>query len=361
MDEFIWHSSWMRDIPDDARMTTLSIPGTHDSCSVDGLLGFGKTQNLDLADQLNAGIRFVDIRLAHYRDHLYVHHDVVHMGKCYADVLNTCIDFLRQHPSETIFLSVKNEGRFDSTLGRFAPSEIFGTSRGDRANWVIRSNSFEHAFQARTWQYVDDESLFYNLAVPVPPGSETANPALTSETTLGEVRGKIVLLRRFEGGQDVGCDFTYWPENRRFRTTKGLIYAIEDRYLDPGEEDKYDFIVTHIEEARRRTPRDLYITFTSAVSLKARGYSKTINPRLNDYLAESPPGRVGVIAMDYFEKPRELVSNVIKMNSTTGTTAGHDVGASAMVDVAAGDHAAPSAGSRHRNRSGGNQPTDHNS
>jgi hypothetical protein len=37
-------------------VTALSIPRTHDTCSVDGLFEFGKTQNLDLTDQLNAGI-----------------------------------------------------------------------------------------------------------------------------------------------------------------------------------------------------------------------------------------------------------------------------------------------------------------
>jgi hypothetical protein len=89
---------------------------------------------------------------------------------------------------------------------------------------VVRSSFFEHAFQATTWQYVADESPFFNLSVPVPAGnSETVNPALTSETELEEVRGKIVLLRRFEGGPDVEFDLTYWPENQRFRTTKGLI------------------------------------------------------------------------------------------------------------------------------------------
>jgi hypothetical protein len=84
---------------------------------------------------------------------------------------------------------------------------------------------------------------------------------------LGEVRGKFVLLRRFEGSPDVGFDLTYWPENQRFRTTKGLIYAIEDRYQDPGEDHKYDLIVTHLEEDRRRAPKDLYLIFTSAVGL----------------------------------------------------------------------------------------------
>jgi hypothetical protein len=133
---------------------------------------------------------------------------------------------------------------------------------------VVRSSSFEHVFQATTWQYVADESLFFNLSVPVPAGSsETVNPALTSETELGEVHGKFVLLPRFEGSPDVGGDLTYWPENQRFRTTKGLIYAIEDRYQDPGEDHKYDLIVTHLEEARRRAPKDLYLIFTSAVGL----------------------------------------------------------------------------------------------
>ncbi len=156
------HSSWMRDIPDDARVVSLSIPGTHNSCSVDGLLGFAKTQDLDLSDQLNAGIRFLDIRLSHYQDNLFVHHDVVHMGKCYADVLAICSNFLKQYPSEAILMSIKDEGRCDSALGRFAPSRLFGKSRGDPMNWVIRSSSFEDAFKARTWEYVEDPSLFYN-------------------------------------------------------------------------------------------------------------------------------------------------------------------------------------------------------
>jgi 1-phosphatidylinositol phosphodiesterase len=315
----------MCDLPDSARVISLSIPGTHNSCSIGGILGFTKTQDLDLSYQLNAGIRFLDIRLSHYQDNLFVHHDVVHMGKCYADVLVACSDFLKCHPSETVFVSVKDEGRRDSILGRFAPSRVFGKSRGDPMNWVVRSSSFEDAFKARTWEHVDDPSLFYNLPSPIPGGS-SENANLTSRTTLGEVRGKVILLRRFEAGEDVGFDLTYWPENMRFRSRTNPVYAVEDHWWDPGEDDKYDYITTHIEEARRRDPRDLYITFASAVNLNARGYARIINPRLNDYLAESPPGRVGIVAMDYFEEPRELVSNVIKMNFTAGAAAAYGGG-----------------------------------
>jgi 1-phosphatidylinositol phosphodiesterase len=325
MGEFISHSAWMRDIPDNILLTSLSIPGTHNSCSISGVLGFTKTQDLDLADQLEAGIRFLDVRLSHYHDNLFVHHDVVHMGKCYADVLVVCSNFLKLYPSETIFLSVKDEGRIDSALGRFAPSRVFGKSRGNPMNWVIRSGSFEEAFRARTWEHVEDPSLFYNLASPL-PGHGLVSTNLTPKTTLGDVRGKIILLRRFKADQDVGFDLTYWLENMRFRSATGLAYAIEDHWRNPGEDDKYNFIITHLEEAVSRNPRDLYITFCNAVTLNARGYAKTINPRLNDYLAGSSRGRVGIMALDYFEEPRELVSNVIDMNFAPGVTAGHDDG-----------------------------------
>ncbi|MGQ0779411.1 MAG: phosphatidylinositol-specific phospholipase C [Pseudonocardiales bacterium] len=317
MGEFVFHTSWMQDIPDDTPVTTLSIPGTHNSCVVDGPLGLAKTQNLDLVEQLNAGIRFFDIRLAHYHDNLCVHHDVVCTEKSYTDVLAICSHFLNQHPSETILMSVKDEDPFDGILGKIAPSRILcKLPIGDSANCGENTRSVEDTFNARTWEHIEDGPLFYNFTA-TPPGSNSVDTssAFTSETRLGEIRGKIVLFRRFEASQALGLDLTYWPENQRFRSASAPFYDVEDRYQDPGDEDKFDFIVSHMEDARRGDPKDIYITFSSAVDLTARGYSKAINPRLNDYLAQSPQGRIGIIVMDYFEEPQELVSNVIKMNS----------------------------------------------
>lgn len=328
MGDFIPHNSWMQDIPDGAPVTTLSIPGTHNSCCVDGPLGLAKTQDLDLPDQLNAGIRFLDIRLAHYHDDLFAHHDVVCTGKSYADVLTICSKFLKQYPSETILMSVEEESRFDSALGKFAPSQLLGKlSVGGAKIWGENTRSFEDTFRSRTWEHLGHESLFYNFTA-APSGSNpvATSPVLTSETELGELRGKIVLLRRFEGGEDIGLDLTYWPENQCFRSAAPPFYDVEDRYQNPGENDKFSFVVAHIEEAVRGDPQDLYITFSSAVDLAARGYAEAINPRLSDYLAGSSQGRVGVIVMDYFEEPRELVSNVIKTNFMTGASSGHDGG-----------------------------------
>lgn len=313
MEKVISHTAWMREIPDDTTVTALSIPGTHNSGCVDGLLGFAETQDLDLRDQLDAGIRFLDIRLALCEDNLFVHHDVVYMDKSYTDVLAICSRFLKKYPSEAILMSIKDESRVDSGLGRFAPSELLGKlSRGDitRRN---RNVSFADTFKARMRENLQGLPPFYNFSAH----SETSGPQtprFTSETTLGDVRGKIILLRRFEGGQDVGLDLTYWPENQTFRSAAFPMHVVHDRYQGLAEDEKYELIVVHLEEAKRGDPEDLYITFSSAVDLKARGFAEAINPRLNDYLAGSPRGRVGVIVMDYFEQPRELVSNVIKMN-----------------------------------------------
>ncbi|MDQ3764777.1 MAG: phosphatidylinositol-specific phospholipase C [Actinomycetota bacterium] len=319
MDEFITHMSWMRYVPDDTSVTNLSIPGTHNSCCVHGVLGVGKAQELDVPDQLKAGIRFLDIRFTHYQDNLCVHHDVICTEKSYVDILTICFNFLRQYPSETILMSVADESRADEVLGKFAPSQIAcKLPIVDEATPGTNTRSFEDTFNAKTWECIEDLPLFYNF-IAAPPGSNSVvtSPALTPETRLGDVRGKIVLLRRFKGSQDVGFDLSCWPEDQCFRNTAPPFYDIEDRYKNPGVDNKFDYVVDHIEKARSGDPGELYITFASAVGPTARGYSKKINPRLNNYLAESSPGRIGIIAMDYFEQPRELVSNVIKANVTT--------------------------------------------
>lgn len=43
MDDFIPHTSWIRDIPDSAPLMALSIPGAHNSCCVDGAFGLAET------------------------------------------------------------------------------------------------------------------------------------------------------------------------------------------------------------------------------------------------------------------------------------------------------------------------------
>jgi len=97
-------------------------------------------------------------------------------------------------------MSVKEEDRFDRPLGDFAPSEVLSRLlRGEPESWD-NTRSFDDEFADQTWQQVGTAPPFYNYADSAPGGHPaTAAPEFTSATTLGDVRGKIVLLRRFPG------------------------------------------------------------------------------------------------------------------------------------------------------------------
>ena len=72
------HKDWMKDLSDDALVDEISIPGTHDTMTSHSsncylLVGCG-TQSMLLADQLMAGIRFLDIRLRLWYDDFSIYH-----------------------------------------------------------------------------------------------------------------------------------------------------------------------------------------------------------------------------------------------------------------------------------------------
>lgn len=105
-------SKWMNALPDTVRLSEMSIPGTHDSMahkanldSVDNT----RTQSLSLEDQLKAGIRYIDIRLKYSENSFDIHHGIVYVGYNFDDVLTTVQRFLRENPSETVLMRLKQE------------------------------------------------------------------------------------------------------------------------------------------------------------------------------------------------------------------------------------------------------------
>ena len=81
--ELRWHSrslldfelgSWMREIEDDTLLSNLTIPGTHDSCATSNI-PFVRTQYLSITKQMEAGLRFLDLRCRVHSDgQLYMYH-----------------------------------------------------------------------------------------------------------------------------------------------------------------------------------------------------------------------------------------------------------------------------------------------
>lgn len=176
---------WMSHVEGNKYLDELSIPGTHDSgtCSVDNdtepQSSQAKCQQDYIPTQLLEGIRYFDIRLGKGNDPGIDH------GSCYllkkdghfmhlSDVVGYFKKFLNENPSEALIMLVS------------------------RGNNEATDESLTTAFA----KVLDDNPKLFYTSSRVP--------------TLNEVRGKIVLLRRFGlagdsvSGHTWGLDLTEW-------------------------------------------------------------------------------------------------------------------------------------------------------
>ena len=192
-------SDWMSVILDSTKLTEITLPGTHDSCARKfktnvfteaTINNVSKCQSLNITEQLNAGIRFLDIRCevdastysvktVHGSTDCWNGDDYYYLDYCFQDIYN----FLDAHPSETVYVSIKEDD-------------------GDNGVPSFTNAVYEYIHGYGQGKYFYGENYNYNdywyLGKSVP--------------TLGEVRGKCVLFNRFdqyigsESGQGVVVD-----------------------------------------------------------------------------------------------------------------------------------------------------------
>jgi 1-phosphatidylinositol phosphodiesterase len=265
-------NNWMTSLPDNSSISALSIPGTHDSgARFEPINGTAKCQNLTIAEQLEAGIRFLDIRCRHIDNAFAIHHGSVYQNLNFNDVLLACNAFLSNHPGEVIVMSVKEE--YDAS----------GNNR-----------TFEQTFDSYVQQYAN----IWSLGATVP--------------TLGQVRGRIVLLRRFGAGSTPkGIDATSWGDNTTFTISNAnATLRIQDQYVVPDNNVKWNNINTLLTEASTQSNNTLYVNFTSGYKSlifsipSITTVSASINPSITTYFTNHTHGRYGIIAMDFAESTR---------------------------------------------------------
>jgi len=139
-------SSWMSLVEDNTKLINLSIPGTHDSCAMYDFMGMsstGSNQDLTLKEQLEAGVRFVDIRPCLVGDELIITHGITKQHITLDEVFEILFDFLEAHPSETITIAFLTEWKDECDfshlyeyLKEFIPTKkdylITGSSLGEK-------------------------------------------------------------------------------------------------------------------------------------------------------------------------------------------------------------------------------------
>ena len=194
---------WMKYVDDNKLLDELSIPGTHDSgtCSVDNdtepQSSQVKCQQDYIPTQLLEGIRYFDIRLGKGNDPGICHGDFYLFKKDgyylhLSDVIGYFKTFLSENPREAL---------------------IMLASRG---NDEATDESVTTAFA----KVLDDNPKLFYTSSRVP--------------TLGEVRGKIVLLRRFGldgdsvSGHTWGLDLTEWDNKIAAHTDSSSMCLVQD-------------------------------------------------------------------------------------------------------------------------------------
>lgn len=104
--------NWMSRLPDDILFRDITIPATHDSCANRDLLGLpsiSSNQDLSLGQQLEAGVRCIDIRITEKGDGYGIYHGPVFMKMMLSDVVDVCRAFLQENPSEFILMFINYE------------------------------------------------------------------------------------------------------------------------------------------------------------------------------------------------------------------------------------------------------------
>ncbi len=286
--------NWMNFVSSRKKLSELTIPGTHDTGTWK-IGGLYHCQDRNLNDQLEAGIRFLDIRLkpSGKNDELEVWHGG--SGNAHLnfrnDIVGVCRDFLTRNPSETIVMSIKDESQ------TYVREEAF-------YNRLHKDmHSFGHLF------YLEDK-------IPC----------------LNEVRGRIVFLRRCWANKPEGIDVTgRWPDGGNHKNGTGswtngagIPITVQDKYsgfLSVKKNDKFkDHVKPLLEEAAKGADR-LYINFASGVldgggssAFPPKSLAEVTNRLLLEYLNANPQLRYGIIAMDFPELEPALIKKLIECN-----------------------------------------------
>ena len=288
-------ADWMKEVNDEILLDAMNVPGTHDSATTYVQLPyFMRCQSLTIREQLDAGFRYLDIRLNEENGKLYFYHS---FAKCQTGmlpwaealelevVLEQVYSFLTSHPTETVIFVVKQEGSGDVAL-----------------------------FQTVLQGYIEKNPELWLLTSQVP--------------TLGEARGKIVLFRRYadkaglkaqsgialnwkdQGGTELPNDFLQ-KESR-----DGVIFYIQDRYNYSVEEKRKAMEEALLQAKELAVADGIRIHFASTAGPNSLHHPYKIAKQMNTWFQnENFEGKIGWVMFDF--GTAELAESVYQLNYFT--------------------------------------------
>jgi 1-phosphatidylinositol phosphodiesterase len=294
--------NWMSNVNDNVKLSNLSIPGTHDSGTKDVSINIGgaRCQNYTIGQQLEDGIRFLDIRLCDKGDELNIYHNKINCNLSFTSVLNQCKSFLEKNSKETIIMLLNSE----NTDGNI--TELF-----------LRKYFTNSAYN----------SLFYKgNKIPF----------------LGEARNHIVPLYRFKidnlalnkyglNKENIGVILNGWNWEGKSSDMGGDNFFIQDQYDQHDTHKKYSLVTKYISQSIKDSDT-FYINYNSISYQIANGRTPymyawgglgidpAMNPSLSEYLNSIPEKcKIGTIMLDFYnnkegDKDNSIIAKIINRN-----------------------------------------------
>ncbi|KAL5614497.1 hypothetical protein BROUX41_004600 [Berkeleyomyces rouxiae] len=265
------HPDWMAQIPDDIDVTSLSIPGTHNSLTYSLHNELLQTQNTDLRGQLTAGIRYIDVSGRVKDNKIQLYQGDVDTTYDLGKVFTILFDFLDQHPTEALIMRVKKDPLVSDD------EEVFAGLMSDYldARTAIGQRAQSHVYFGE-------------------------NPESSQAPQLGEVRGKVIILQDFPTNTP-GVGGIPWNSN--------TVVALD---LEPESEPipldiKWSVTEMSLAWASLETDNIFHVTqtngSTSQAALKNAGGTKLgeigMNDRLGEALGSEFNSRTRIVAMDF--------------------------------------------------------------
>jgi len=253
---------WMSGVVDTTPLSQMSIPGTHESCA---LYGGGTTQCQfrSIGQQLELGIRFLDVRCA-YADDLpadfYIYHGGIYQKIQFSNVQQQCVEFLTNHPNEVILMNVQQE------------------------HSGVDSQTFEITFKAAV----------------APFGNHWLWP--DQIPTLEACRGKIILVRTWLPSEVAGLEWNGFAINgmsyNRFFETQNDWSNWSDTAEKVAQVEQY----LKLAADGRAGPNRIYLNFLSRAGAYVGTYAKEMNDIILKYLQTTltdTSKRLGTLPIDF--------------------------------------------------------------
>ncbi len=275
--EGVSSADWMSNLDDDLKISQINLPGTHDSGTKNVTFSSSaQCQNMSIADQLNNGIRFLDIRLEDDGERLRLVHGTADCksedgSNLYLDeVLQDCYDFLDAHPTETIVMSMKKDD------GKAEDAQI---------------ETFIH-------NYINANSGYWCL--------QNGSPVLR------DVRKKIVLARRYHSAEN---DFANDKGVRLFWSDQGSSDVVTPPWVRPDRVTTYGWLRFCVQDRYKYNAGDKWAAVkkgldnpphtTNAIVKVEDGKEITITPESTYFLNFTSSAGTGIL-----DSPKKLADSI---------------------------------------------------